>query len=104
MLSVNINTPQSVMQQLAENFKQKRLELNLTQEGLASKSGVSLGSLKRFENSSQISLESLLKLSVVLGCLDDFMDIAKAKENSFSSLDELLQSKEKPIKKRGKLK
>ncbi|MDQ1267928.1 MAG: hypothetical protein QG560_571 [Campylobacterota bacterium] len=104
MLSININTPQSVMQQLAENFKQKRLSLNLTQEGLASKSGVSLGSLKRFENSSQISLESLLKLSVVLGCLDDFMDIAKTKENSFGSLDELLQTKEKPLKKRGKLK
>ncbi|WP_295009788.1 helix-turn-helix transcriptional regulator [Sulfurimonas sp.] len=92
------------MQHLAENFKQKRLALNLTQEGLASKSGVSLGSLKRFENSSQISLESLLKLSVVLGCLDDFMNITKTKENSFSSLDELLQTKEKPLKKRGKLK
>lgn len=104
MLSININTPQSVMQQLAENFKQKRLKLNLTQDGLASKSGVSLGSLKRFENSSQISLESLLKLSVILGCLDDFMDIAKAKENYFSSLDELLQTKDKPLKKRGKLK
>ncbi|MBW6489106.1 MAG: helix-turn-helix domain-containing protein [Sulfurimonas sp.] len=104
MLSININTPQSVMQHLAENFKQKRLALNLTQEGLASKSGVSLGSLKRFENSSQISLESLLKLSVVLGCLDDFMNITKTKENSFSSLDELLQTKEKPLKKRGKLK
>lgn len=104
MLSININTPQSVMNQLAENFKQKRLALNLTQEGLASKSGVSLGSLKRFENSSQISLESLLKLSVVLDCLDDFMDIAKTKEGSFGSLDELLQTKEKPLKKRGKLK
>jgi transcriptional regulator with XRE-family HTH domain len=104
MLSININTPQSVMQQLAENFKQKRLELNLTQEGLASKSGVSLGSLKRFENSSQISLESLLKLSVILGCLNDFMGIAKNKENSFSTLDELLQTKDKPLKKRGKLK
>ncbi|MDD3325436.1 MAG: helix-turn-helix transcriptional regulator [Sulfurospirillaceae bacterium] len=104
MLSININTPKSVIKQLKENFKQKRLSLNLTQEGLANKSGVSLGSLKRFENSSHISLESLLKLSVVLGCLDDFMDIPKAKESSFDSLDELLQAKEKPLKKRGKLK
>lgn len=104
MLSIDINTPKSVMEQLGENFRQKRLSLDLTQEGLASKSGVSLGSLKRFENSSQISLESLLKLSVVLGCLDDFLHIAKAKETPFGSLDELLQMKEKPSKKRGKLK
>lgn len=104
MLSININTPKSVMEQLKENFRQKRLELNLTQEGLANKSSVSLGSLKRFENSSQISLDSLLKIAAVLGCLDDFIHIAKTKESSFNSLDELLQTKEKPSKKRGKLK
>jgi transcriptional regulator with XRE-family HTH domain len=45
---------------------QKRLDKNPTQEGLAKRSGVSLGSLKRFESSGHISLESLLKLALVL--------------------------------------
>ena len=104
MLSVKINTPNSIMAQLKENFQQKRLSLNLTQEGLSHKSGVSLGSLKRFEKSGQISLESLLKLSVVLECLDDFCDIANPKEETIHSLDELLKKKNQPTKKRGRIK
>lgn len=104
MLSINIDTPISMMEQLKENFKQKRLYLNLTQEGLANKSGVSLGSLKRFENSGQISLESLLKLAHVLDCLEEFANIAKIKMKPFRSLDEMLQLKKNPVKKRGSIK
>ena len=104
MLSINLNTPNSIIHQLKENFKEKRLEFNLTQEGLSKKSGVSLGSLKRFEKSGQISLESLLKLSLVLECLDDFLNIANKKEQKINSIDEILNKKKDPIKKRGRIK
>lgn len=104
MLSINLNTPNSIMTQLKENFKQKRLGFDLTQEGLSKKSGVSLGSLKRFEKSGQISLESLLKLSLVLECLDDFLNIANKKESSINSIDEILNKEKEPAKKRGRIK
>ncbi len=104
MLSINLNTPNSISEQLRENFKQKRLILDLTQEGLSKKSGVSLGSLKRFEKSGQISLESLLKLSVVLECLDDFFNIANKKEERRNSIDEILNKEKEPVKKRGRIK
>ena len=104
MLSINLSTTNSVMQYLKETFKQKRLDLNLTQEGLSKKSGVSLGSLKRFERTGQISLESLLKLSVILDCLDDFLNIANKKEENINSLDELLNKNQKTTKKRGRIK
>ena len=74
MLAINISTPKSIMEQFKDNFKQKRLSLNLTQEGLANKSGVSLGSIKRFETTGQISLKSLLKLAFILDCLNDFQN------------------------------
>jgi len=104
MLSINISTPDSVIEQLKENFKQKRLSIDLTQEGLSTKSGVSLGSLKRFEKSGQISLQSLLKLSVVLACLDDFLNIANKDEERINSIDEILNKKLEPLKKRGRIK
>lgn len=104
MLTINIKTPSSVMEELKTKYKDKRLSLNLTQEGLALRSGVSLGSLKRFETSGQIALESLLKLSLVLECLDDFAHIANPKKQSFSSLDELLNQKKEHSKKRGLIK
>jgi len=103
MLDINFNTPESITSTLKQNFKNKRLNLDLTQVGLAKKSGVSLGSLKRFENSGLISLESLLKLAVVLDCLDDFLNIGKS-TNEINSINELLKQQNKSTKKRGRLK
>ncbi|MDK2062071.1 helix-turn-helix domain-containing protein [Aliarcobacter butzleri] len=102
MLAINILTPKSIMQDLKDKFKQKRLSLNLTQEGLSNKSGVSLGSIKRFESSGEISFESLLKVALVLNCLDDFKNIANEKDEQYESMEDLL--KIKPIKKRGVIK
>jgi transcriptional regulator with XRE-family HTH domain len=104
MLNINISTPVSTMKQLKTKFKNRRLFLNLTQSGLSKRSGVSLGSLKRFESSGHISLESLLKLSLVLECLDDFGNIAEHKEKPIGSLDEIMQAKVKSVKKRGSIK
>ena len=102
MLAINISTPKSIMQNLKDKFKQKRLFLNLTQEGLSNKSGVSLGSIKRFESSGEISFESLLKVALVLNCLDDFKNIANKKDEQYETMDDLL--KIKPLKKRGLIK
>ena len=102
MLAINISAPNTIMQNLKDNFKQKRLSFNLTQEGLSNKSGVSLGSIKRFETTGQISLESLLKVAFILDCLDDFQNIAIKKDDNFKTMDDLLKSK--PIKKRGVIK
>jgi len=100
MLDINISTPSSIMDKLKNSYKQKRLGFNLTQEELATKSSVSLGSLKRFEAIGKISLESLLKLSLVLECLEDFQNIASVNVQAINSIDELLAQKQ-VIKKRG---
>jgi transcriptional regulator with XRE-family HTH domain len=47
----------------------------------AERSGVSLGSLKRFENTGQISFESLLRLVNVLHRLEDFDNILKINQD-----------------------
>ncbi len=105
MLSININTPSSIMLHIKENFKNKRLSFNFAQEGLAHRSGVSLGSIKRFESTGEISLKSLLKLALTLECLDDFLNIAITKEELISSIDELIKKDSQPkTPKRGKLK
>lgn len=105
MLNINISTPSSVMQSLQERFKKRRLFLNLTQYGLSSRSGVSLGSIKRFESSGKISLESLLKLSLILECLDDFYTVANEKKDTYTSIDEIIKlDKKRSVKKRGSVK
>ena len=101
MLNINITTPSSMIEKLRVNFKSKRLFLSLTQDALSKRSGVSLGSLKRFEGSGAISLESLLKIALVLECIDDFTNIANHREVSIKSIDDMLHQRKIKIKKRG---
>jgi transcriptional regulator with XRE-family HTH domain len=96
MILVNMMTSQEMQKRLASRARDLRLELNLSQQSLSEKSGVSYGSLKKFEQTGQISLESLLKLAVVLGCMDDFntLFLPKSAEEALS-LDELLENKKR---------
>ncbi len=103
MIDIIYKTPQSMMDLIRKRFRSKRLALSYTQEGLAQRSGVSLGSLKLFEKTGHISLSSLLKLAFVLECLEDFQEIAKEKQAMPQSIDALLIPKT-PSRKRGSIK
>jgi len=92
-MSFELKTPRDVQRDLAKRFKTRRLALNLTQEGLAARAGVSWSSLKRFERTGLIALEALLKLAMVLGCLSD-VDRVCADDGpglGGKSLDEILR-------------
>lgn len=69
---VEVITPQSMARKLAEKEKISRKQMKLTQKELSERSGVSYASVRRFENSGEISLFSLLKIANVLGVLEDF--------------------------------
>ncbi len=90
MLSFLPPTPSEMMETLKTKFRQRRKVLGYTQPELASRSGVSLGSLKRFERFGQISLESLLKLALVLECLGEFGALCEGKEKRFESIEDVL--------------
>jgi len=91
MLSFLPNTPSDIMQELKIKFKSRRKAVKLTQKELAIKADVSLGTLKRFEQTGQISLEALLKLALVLECLDDFKEICKEHDKEvFGSIEEIV--------------
>lgn len=93
MISVNRMTPFEMKKAIASRVRDCRLELNLSQQTLSKKSGVSYGSLKKFEQTGQISLEGLLKLAVVLGKMDAFKGLfAPAPVSTLLSLDELIEA------------
>jgi len=100
MISFEFSTPSEAASRIAHRVKEKRLEQNLSQQTLSARSNVSLGVIKKFERTGKISLESLLKLALALGCLVDFMELFKSKpiETAFT-LDELLEQK---TRKRGR--
>lgn len=99
MLLFNISTPSEVAMQIADRVKYRRLELNLTQEGLALRAGVKFSTYRRFEQSGEISLRGLLQVGFALNCLDDFGGLFAQRE--YQSLDQVL-SEQGVNRKRGK--
>lgn len=97
---LNINNPGYLARTIATKFKQRRLDLNITQEELAQKTGVSLGSVKRFESTAQISLSSLLKIAVILDLGDYFYGIKDIGEQQ--TIDQVLKSKKSKPRKRAR--
>ena len=69
---VNVLTVQAVENNLKERFKKRRKEKGLSQRKIATLSGVSYSSVRRFEEKGEISLRSLLELARVLGLLEEF--------------------------------
>lgn len=74
-------TPLEVLLSTAEKVKTLRKAKKYSQAELAERSGVSLGSLKRFENTGQISLESLVKIANIFDRLNDFDSFLRPEED-----------------------
>ena len=63
-------TPEEINLDLAKRVKQVRKRRGITQQELSALSGVSYGSIKRFETSGNISLISLTKIAVALDAVN----------------------------------
>ncbi len=94
-----MQTPEQVSVDLASRVRELRLVRGWRQLTLAKRSGVSLGSLRRFESSGRVSLLNLLKLA--LGRLDDFDAVLQPPPAA--SIAELEAAQERPARKRGRL-
>ena len=79
---------------LASRVKNCRLAQRLTQEGLASRSAVPFGTLKKFERTGQIAFVSFIRLVTTLG--DEAALENLLLEQKFETLDEVLDVKKKP--------
>lgn len=71
-------TEQSVIADMVQRVKKRRKESGFTQKELAARSGVSLGSVRRFETTGEISLVSLVKIGRAVNCLSDFEELFKS--------------------------
>ena len=86
---------------IAENIRGCRLQCNFTQKELALRAGVPLSTLRKFEQQGVISLESLLKILMVLGMLERVVEATKTDKLAFKSIDEVIALNNAPKRKRG---
>ncbi len=99
---ISFISPSKAQRTIAENMRGRRLQLELTQEGLAGRSGVPLATLRKFEQQGVISFESFLKLLMVLGMLDAMVKATEGPQTSFESIDQVIALNATPKRKRGR--
>ncbi len=92
MINILLKTPSEIDLELAERMAGIRKRRKITQAELAKKAGVSLGSLRRFEQTGEISLHSLTLLSIALSLEDELEALFRQPE--FLSIDEVIRGQD----------
>ena len=85
-------TPREIDQLIASRIRSIRKRRKISQKRLSEKSGVSLGSVKRFEQNGEISLISLTKIAIALEIEGELEDLFE--EVPFLSLEEVAYAKD----------
>lgn len=88
-LFFNQKTPNEIAKSLADKIKEHRKKLKISQEMLSQMSGVSLGSIKRFETKYEISLQSFIKTTIALDLDNDLENLFTHK--TYTSIDEIIK-------------
>src|SRR4051812_49156973 len=92
-------TPVEAQRELASRARAVRLELRFTQATLATRAGVALPTLRRFERTGEVSLKYLLRIAHALGRLDEFTSILRpAPPMTMAELEALV---DRPRRQRG---
>lgn len=68
-------TAEELNQKLADRVRNIRRRRSISQQKLANISGVSYGSIKRFEQTGQISLLSLTRIAMALGIAGELRNL-----------------------------
>ena len=93
-------SPDAYAKKIAQQVKKRRLEMRLTQAGLAKRADIPLATYRHFERMGKISLQGLLQIAFVLNCLEDFNQLFARQH--WNSLDEMLRQQQTAYKRGNK--
>lgn len=88
-------TAEELDQKLAGRIRNIRKRRSISQQKLADMSGVSYGSIKRFETTGQISLVSLTRIAMALGIADELRNIFS--QVPYRNIEEVINETRGPV-------
>jgi transcriptional regulator with XRE-family HTH domain len=87
MLSFKLAGIDEIGQELGLRLRAHRLAQNLQQAELAARAGVSEGTVRNLEKKGQATLESLLRVVMTLGLIDELSELFVPKITSIKALE-----------------
>lgn len=86
--SFELDNADDIARQVAESFRKRRVEKNITRQRISALSGVPLATVARFEQKGLIAFESLIKLAMTLGYAPDVRGLfGTSKYDTMEELD-----------------
>jgi transcriptional regulator with XRE-family HTH domain len=96
MLTLDFLSPTDVSRRLADRGRALRVACNLSREELGERSGLSVGTIRRFEAGKPVSLDNFLRIVEGLGRIRDLEKVLEgAPAMSISQLEKLEQASQR---------
>ena len=96
--SFSIDSVDDIAMKIANDFRARRIEKNLTREQVAEKSGVAVSNIIRFEQKGLISLKKLIGIAVSLEYTSEIKKFFE--QPKYSTMEELSQIRKNAGKKK----
>ena len=93
-----LDNPDDISRDIANDFRRRRVEKNLTREEVAAKAGVAVSNIVRFEQKGLISLKNLIGLAIALGYVSELRNLFV--QPKYDTMEELTQIRKNSNKKR----
>lgn len=84
-----LDNTDDIAKTMADDFRKRRIEKNLTREQVAEKSNVAVSNIVRFEQKGLISLKNLISIAMALEYTAEVKNIFA--EPKYSTMEELTQ-------------
>ena len=94
----SLESVDDVAMKMANDFRARRIEKNLTREQVAEKSGVAVSNIVRFEQKGLISLKNLIGIAMALEYTSEIKTIFE--QPKYSTMEELSQIRKNTGKKK----
>ena len=85
----SLDNADDIAKAIADDFRKRRIEKNLTREQVAEKSGVAIANIVRFEQKGLISLKNLIGIAMAMEYTSEVKSIFA--EPKYSTMEELTQ-------------
>ncbi|MCF2738258.1 helix-turn-helix transcriptional regulator [Bacteroides caecigallinarum] len=87
--SFTFDNADDIAKGLADDFRKRRIEKNLTREQIAERSGVAISNITRFEQKGLVSLKNLIALAMAMDYTSEIKNIFS--QPKYSTMEELTQ-------------
>ena len=93
-----LDNGEDIAREVADNFRKRRIEKNLTRDQVAEMAGVAVSNIVRFEQKGLISLKNLIGIAMALGYTSEVRNLFA--QQKYSTMEELTQIRKNQNKKK----